>query len=133
MRFHICKVNRLISHHQVTCVWDVLLLFQVWGTSWGQSQVPGGIRSLWADVGDVEQKKTTHDAFAAFSSQFNPHNGVSGHQQAPPADVGPGMFNGGWGHVGGFSNGMNHRHPHAMSQGMHAMSGMSNQGSFYRY
>lgn len=92
--------------------------------------MPGGIHSLWADVGVSEPQKTTHDAFAAFSSQFHPHGAAPSHQQAPPADVG--MFNGGWGH-GGFSNGMNHRMPHAMSQGMHAMSGTSNQAAFYRY
>lgn len=110
------------------CVRCVLLL-QVWGTSWGQPTVPGGIRSLWADVGVGEQKKTTHDAFAAFSSQLNSHSGVSSHQQAPPADVGAGMFsNGGWGH-----GGYNHRMPHAMNQGMHAMGGTSSQAAFYRY
>lgn len=95
--------------------------------------MPGGIRSLWADMGVNEPKKTTHDAFAAFSSQFHSHSGVSNHQQAPPADVGVGMFGGGWGQ-GALNNAMNHRMPHAMNQGgMHAMSGTSNDAAFYRY
>lgn len=106
-----------------------LLVLQVWGTSWGQPTVPGGIRSLWADVGVSEPKKTNQDAFAAFSTQFHAHSDVSSHQNVPHADVGAGMFNGGW----GFNNGMNHRMPHSMNQGMHAMSGTSNQAGFYRY
>jgi hypothetical protein len=101
------------------------VLLQVWGTSWGQPAVPGGIRSLWDDVGVSEQKRPSRDAYnSAFSSHFQSQNGVLSHQQAPPADVGAGVMSGGWGHVG--FNGMNHRMPHAMS-------GTSNQAAFYRY